>query len=176
MSNNPYNAPQSNVSLGAKEDDCCEIKLFSTEARLGRLRYFNRLCVTLYNLTILVSIFAFIIRTRAYERKTPVFSWMHPHVVIGILTILFLLLLATLIFAVIQRLHDANRSGWFAWLLLIPLVNILLGLTLIFSPSTTTFNNFGSPSPKDTLLTTITSGLFITLIVFNLLVAVGIII
>lgn len=170
MSNNPYDAPQSNVSLGAKEEDYCEIRLLSSEGRLGRLRYFNRLCVTLYSLAMLVGIFEFIIRIRAYERKTPIFGWIPPNVVIGILIILFLLLLATFIFAVIQRLHDANRSGWFALLLLIPLVNVLLGLILLFSPNTTISNNFGAPPPKDTFLTTIMSGLFITLIVFKLLV------
>jgi len=169
MSDNPYNAPQSNVILGAKEEDYCEIRLFSTEVRLGRLRYFNRLCVASYNLTMLVAIFAFIIRTKAYERKTPVFGWIHPNVVLGVLAILLLLLLATLIFSVIQRLHDTNRSGWFALLLLIPIVNMVLGLTLLFSPSTATPNNFGAPSPKNTLLTNIMSGLFIALIVFNIL-------
>ena len=167
MSNNPYNAPQSNVSLGAKEENYCEIRLFSTEARLGRLRYFNRLCVVSYNLTMLVSIFAFIIRSKAYERKIPVFGWMHPNVVIGIFAILFLLLLATLIFAVIQRLHDTNHSGWFALLLLIPAINVVLGIALLFIPSSTEPNNFGSPPPKNTRLTYAISGLFVVLFLWN---------
>lgn len=169
MSNNPYSAPQSNMSLGAKEDDYCEIKLFSVEVRLGRLRYFNRVFVSLYNFMILTSVFVVIIKARAYGRKAPLFGWIHPDVVLGIIIVLCILLLATLTFSVIQRLHDTNRSGWFTLLLLIPLINVLLVLTLLFSPSVTTSNEFGAPSPKNTLVTNIVGGLFIILISLNIL-------
>lgn len=169
MSNNPYSAPQSNVSLGAKEDDYCEIKLFSVEGRLGRLRYFNRIFVASYLFIILTSIFSFIVRARGYGQKTKLFGWLHPDIMLGIIIVFCILLIATFVFSIIQRLHDTNRSGWFALLLLIPLINVLLGLTLLFSPSVATSNNFGAPSPQNTLVTNMVGGLFIILILLNIL-------
>ncbi len=43
----------------------------------------------------------------------------------------------------IKRLHDLDRPGWHWWLLMIPLYNIYLGLTLLFSKGTLGSNQFG---------------------------------
>jgi uncharacterized membrane protein YhaH (DUF805 family) len=43
----------------------------------------------------------------------------------------------------IKRLHDIDRPGWHWWLLLIPLYNIYLGLSLLFVKGTSGPNQFG---------------------------------
>ncbi len=44
---------------------------------------------------------------------------------------------------VIRRLHDFNLTGWFALILLIPYVNALFGLLLLFVPGTNGANHYG---------------------------------
>ena len=46
----------------------------------------------------------------------------------------------------IKRLHDLNRPGWHWLLLMIPLYNIYLGITLLFRKGTEGSNDFG-PDP-----------------------------
>ncbi|MDD2816323.1 MAG: DUF805 domain-containing protein [Thiotrichaceae bacterium] len=169
MLNNPYDAPQSNVSLGAKEEDYCEIRLFSTEGRLGRLRYFNRFFVALYGLgVVLITWLYFVIQLSHYSKTGPTLFWGIPQdIVLGAIGALGLCLLITFIFSVIQRLHDTNRSGWFALLLLIPAINIVLGLALLFIPSRAEPNNFGAPPPKNTPLTYLITSLFIILFLWK---------
>jgi len=43
----------------------------------------------------------------------------------------------------VKRLHDLDRPGWHWWLLLIPLVNIYMGLVLLFAKGTQGPNQFG---------------------------------
>ncbi len=45
-----------------------------------------------------------------------------------------------------RRLNDLNRSGWWYLLTLVPVVNFLLAIYLLFFPGTDGPNNFG-PAP-----------------------------
>lgn len=66
----------------------------------------------------------------------------------GPLSIIFTL--AILIPAIalgVRRLHDFNASGWWYLLVLIPVVNIVLMLVLLFKRGTEGINRFG-PDPK----------------------------
>ena len=47
-----------------------------------------------------------------------------------------------------RRLNDADRSGWWLLLMLVPLVNLLLSLYLLFAPGTHGRNRFG-PAPNE---------------------------
>lgn len=47
----------------------------------------------------------------------------------------------------IRRLHDANRSGWWIWIALIPLAGAIVLLVFLVSDGTPDTNRFG-PSPK----------------------------
>lgn len=44
---------------------------------------------------------------------------------------------------VVKRLHDLDKKGWWALILLIPLINILFGLYLVFAKGTDGSNRFG---------------------------------
>lgn len=46
-------------------------------------------------------------------------------------------------FPVIKRLHDMNKSGGFALLMFFPLLNLVLGLILLFKKGTTGVNRYG---------------------------------
>ena len=60
-------------------------------------------------------------------------------VVILVLYIYFLMVIT------VRRLHDLNRSGWLILLLLLPLVNIFMGLYLLLGSGTQGINNYGLP-------------------------------
>lgn len=63
-------------------------------------------------------------------------------IIIGILSLYFAFVFA------IRRLHDLNITGWVSLLLLIPGVNIILYLFLIFAPGTKGPNRFGAVRPS----------------------------
>ena len=46
--------------------------------------------------------------------------------------------------AMVRRLHDTNRSGWWYWIILIPLVGVILFLVWMCSRGTVGNNNYGS--------------------------------
>jgi uncharacterized membrane protein YhaH (DUF805 family) len=44
----------------------------------------------------------------------------------------------------VKRLHDLDKSGWYCLLLFVPLVNILLGLMLLFKRGSQGANTYGA--------------------------------
>jgi len=53
-----------------------------------------------------------------------------------------------MIVVIIRRLHDRNKSGWFILLLLIPIVQFLTLLYLLFARGCNRANRFGHPRPS----------------------------
>ena len=138
---NPYQAPQSTVATYDKEP-YGQIKLFSLIGRLSRLQYFgygigiNLLAGLLFGLLIGVTI--------ALSRQTDT-TLLGPAInlvgyVLGCVVILTL---------GVQRLHDINASGWWWLLMFIPVVNIIFGLVLLFTPGTPGANRYGYPPPPN---------------------------
>lgn len=58
--------------------------------------------------------------------------------------VLYLASIAITMSAAVRRLHDFNKTGWLALLFLIPLINLILGLFLIFKKGDSGKNNYGS--------------------------------
>lgn len=48
----------------------------------------------------------------------------------------------------IRRLHDMNRSGWLSLLMLVPIINIGLGVWLLLAPGTKGPNDYGPEKQK----------------------------
>jgi|APGre2960657505_1045072.scaffolds.fasta_scaffold130111_2 uncharacterized membrane protein YhaH (DUF805 family) len=49
----------------------------------------------------------------------------------------------------VRRLHDTNRSGWWYWLLLVPVIGGILLLVWFCSAGTTGENSYGPDSRRD---------------------------
>lgn len=45
----------------------------------------------------------------------------------------------------VRRLHDLDKSGWLSLLTLVPLVNVIMGIILLFKPGSNEANRFGAP-------------------------------
>ena len=125
------------------------MRLFSFKGRAGRLEYF------LHNLLddfIMLALIGIIIAVMA------VFEGGALSVIItivGILSIIAVLILGVVsdIAVTVRRFHDLGRSGSDFWLLLIPIYNIFLGLTLVFKKGIEFANEYG-PNPREKILDT----------------------
>ena len=59
-------------------------------------------------------------------------------------SVIFLLYLYFLWVITIRRLHDMNRSGWYSLFFLLPILNVLLSLYLLFGSGSTGSNRYGA--------------------------------
>lgn len=75
---------------------------------------------------------------------------------------------------VIRRLHDFNWSGWASLLIIIPIVNAIFGLALLFVPGTKGANKFGQPPRPAGRLAGVAVTLFILSAVIGVLAAIAI--
>ena len=110
---------------------------FATTGRIGRLHYFLH--------SILDSLFLILVLLAP--------AWLSPTdeyggVVISdttiiLMLVLFLVIIGSEICASIRRLHDLDRSGWQVLLLAVPVFNITLGATLVFTKGTEGPNKYG---------------------------------
>jgi uncharacterized membrane protein YhaH (DUF805 family) len=138
---NPYSAP--GAELETAQDALYKPKIISFKGRIGRMRYLaygfglsvlmNLVTIPLFGAT------AFMGGAGAGPES------------MGMLSILMLVLIAipAIVFSVMwlkRRLNDLNRSGWWGLLILIPIVNLILGIYMLFFPGSDGPNNFG-PAP-----------------------------
>ncbi|MFZ5757283.1 MAG: DUF805 domain-containing protein [Pseudomonadota bacterium] len=113
-----------------------ELFAFNVAGRIGRLR------MLAWNLMTLLVVFAAGLIAALLSLAGP-------------LAILLLLPLfgVALFFAIritVLRLHDRGHTGWLAALIVVPLVNIALGLYLLFAPGNSEANDYGPPPPPNT--------------------------
>lgn len=131
----PYQAPQGD--LVDSIDGEGELRTFSSDCRIGRIRYLAN--IFLASLAFYSALFlgVFILRSN--------------QMLVGVLTIILMVMLlcVTWIFMV-QRLHDLNRSGWISLLMTVPIVNAFFGFYLMLWPGNQSSNNYGAkpPAPK----------------------------
>ena len=71
----------------------------------------------------------------------------------------------------IRRLHDRDHSGWLALLILVPVLNILFALYVLFAPGNRGSNTFGQPRPTKGW-ETVLAVLYIVVFVLGILAAI----
>lgn len=119
------------------------INIYNMPPRLGRIKYIVR---GITNTVILLAVFLLVPMLFYYfEIKS--------EKIFGILTMLFVVsMFANAIILPIKRLHDINSSGWKVLLILVPIVNIIFAIYLLFCPGDKSDNRFGPPCAKPNLL------------------------
>lgn len=153
MATNPYAAPQADVrDITATEYQ--EIRIFSPQGRIGRLRYL----VYAYGIAYAISVIMAIVMAAATSIATPV-------MVLG-----YLLMLVSVLVIGIKRSHDMNWSGWTALLTLIPFV----ALIWLFKAGTEGANRFGNPPPPNSTLVKILGILLPILFLVGVVTAIAI--
>jgi len=97
---------------------------FSLEGRINRIKYFWAVLV----IGIIVNIMIVFLPSST--------------------NIIIILTPIAVFFPVIKRLHDINKSGVFAFLMFFPVLNLILGLVLLFKKGTNGVNQYGDDPLK----------------------------
>ncbi len=111
-------------------------KIFTTKGRLNRLAYLKYVIgfsAASFVLNFIVGFIAALLTGSAESTLMYIMS-----------AIVTLPLTIGTIMAAIRRLHDLNRSGWFMLLTLIPIVNFLFGIYILFFRGTVGYNKYGA--------------------------------
>lgn len=110
-------------------------KIYTTEGRLNRLRYF------IYSIawSLISSVVGFILGSIGGLLSSD------PESVLVIVPVGIWSFVAGIgsIMIAIRRLHDLNKSGWFLLIGLIPLVNMIFMLYILLIPGTVGDNQYG---------------------------------
>ena len=111
-------------------------KIYTTEGRLNRLRYFKYQIIWMLISAVVGAILGFIggflsndVQSLLVIVPTGIFSF-----AAGIGSIML----------GIRRLHDLNKSGWFMLLLLVPLINLVFALYVYLAPGQVGENQYGA--------------------------------
>ncbi|AZE13889.1 hypothetical protein C4K10_5653 [Pseudomonas chlororaphis subsp. aureofaciens] len=132
----PYTPPQATV--GDPLPEFGELKFYTVDGRIGRLRYLARTLVLIL-LTTLVGGFL----TAALVGSGLQVTGM---IFLGVVALAFAYLNITIS---VQRLHDLGWSGWLWLLNLLPFVYAVFPLLLAVLPGNTGANRYGAPPPPN---------------------------
>lgn len=139
--NNPYQTPA--AAPLAADDTPYSPEFFSLSGRLGRLRYLGY-CFGIALLGYIgIAISVFLMMVVFGEDAGMVLA-----IIVGIAV--YVAILVFTIGYMVRRLHDLDHSGWFSLLILVPIVNLLLALYLLFAPGKPHANRFGPPPAANT--------------------------
>ena len=114
--------------------DTIKNNIFTTEGRLNRLRYIKYVLALVAG-TFLFSLIIFLVIFFIFGKDS-------------IIGTLFQIAMSIFAFAghimlQIRRLHDLDKSGWFALLSCIPVINFCFGIYLLFVKGTEGDNQYG---------------------------------
>ena len=160
---NPYSAPDAALDTG--QDDLYQPKIFSFSGRIGRMRYLA------YGIGVNILLMAVMIPLGG---ATAVMGGEAGMSMIGMLVI-GIFYIATFVISIMfakRRLNDLNRSGWWFLLFLIPLVNLLFAIYVLFFPGTDGDNNFGPAPVENSTVVLILAWIFPVIMILGIVAAV----
>jgi len=124
--------------------------LFS--GRIAKSNYIISFCFLIFLLFLLITLAVIIVSFIGLKYASVLFYYPIAYTITAVIQFFAFSLHA-------RRFHDLGRSGWWSFLFIIPLVNILILLVLLLSSGDEKANRFGEPQDTKT---------FDLLAVFNL--------
>ena len=137
---NPYSAPDAELNHG--QDELYQPSVFTFNGRIGRLRYLAYSVGTSFLLMLAMMVLMPLLGVSTMVAGETGGSIVG---VIAMLVIYGAMLVLSVMFAK-RRLNDLNRTGWWFVLFIVPIVNLLLTIYLIFFPGSEGSNDYG-PAP-----------------------------
>ena len=165
---NPYSAPGADLDNG--HDELYKPKILSFNGRIGRLRY---LAYSVGTGFLLMLAMVPLVGASALMGAGADPSAMGALATVAITVIYVAMLVLSVMFAK-RRLNDLNRSGWWFLVFIVPIVNLLLTIYLIFFPGTDGSNNFGPAPEANSLGVQILGWMMPVLFVIGLVAAIAI--
>lgn len=158
--NNPYQTPA--AAPLAADDTPYSPEFFSLSGRIGRLRYLGYCFGVAVIGYIGIAVSVFLMMMVLGEDAGIVMA-----IIVG--SVVYIGILVLTIGYMVRRLHDLDHSGWFSLLILVPFVNLLLALYLLFAPGKSGANRFGPPPVSNTtgvVLLVVIPGLLMAIMLF----------
>lgn len=160
---NPYQTPIASVA-DPDDTEYGEIRPLSPRGRLGRVRYLAYATVAtlaMYALLAASGVVAAMGSAGALLGGLLMFAVTIAAIVISIVL-------------AVQRLHDFDASGWWSLATIVPLLNFLLTIALVFVPGTKGENRFGRQTPPNSTRLTILAVFFPLIFVAGIIAAIAI--
>lgn len=152
----PYAPPKAAVDTPVLRS---ELKVFSIQGRIGRLRYLAWSLVWIGSALLAGLVCAAVMSVSLVAG--------------GLLTTVTVIALAVVSIQIgVQRLHDIGWSGWFLLLNLVPFLGSFFPLVMALMPGNATANLYGAPPPSNTRAVKVLSGLWLVVIILFILLTV----
>jgi len=137
-SENPYSTPEASLD-NQLETTFYQPKVLSFSGRIGRLRYLA------YNVgvNLLLAIPIGLLASQFSQSSSPIMGG-------GLVLLYFLAIVLSIMFSK-RRLNDLDRSGWWILLFIVPVVNLLLAIYLIFFSGSENNNRYGEIPNENTI-------------------------
>lgn len=167
---NPYSMPQSEVTDPVSNDTYMP-SMFALSGRIGRVRYLAYSIVA--GLLMLPLMFLMMGGIGAIALGGSPEAGAGAGVV-GMLAFYAVSFAVSIILAR-RRLNDLGRTGWLGLLVMIPFVNVVVFLWLLFGPGDAQANEYGPPpAPNTTGVIIMAWSLPVIIVVFGILAAIAI--
>jgi len=154
----PYAPPQANVAEALPEYS--ELKVFSVNGRIGRVRYLGWTILMLLCSLPLMALFA----------GASAISGTLGGLLLGIAVIAMIVIS---VFIGVQRLHDMGWSGWLWLLNFVPVVGSVFALLMLIIPGTQGVNRYGPPPPPNSTGVKVLAWLFLLVPIAGIVAAIA---
>jgi uncharacterized membrane protein YhaH (DUF805 family) len=155
----PYATPKAAVAEALPEFG--ELKAFTTDGRIGRLRYLAWSMVLMLACLPLFGIAGGVFAA--------------SEILGGLLMVIVGIAVAVVgIMIGVQRLHDIGWSGWLLLVTLVPIVGGVFSLLMFIIPGSSEANRFGPPPPPNSTAVKILALSWIAIIVLGIIVAIAV--
>lgn len=162
--NSPYTPPSAAVADAATEFG--ELSVFSVNGRLGRLRYLAYGFAIALVGQVLIGLMGGMGAVMQNEAGSALS-------IIG-MVVVYIAIVAISVMLAVQRLHDLDKTGWLYLLILVPILNIIFGLYMLFAPGSQSANRYGNPPPPNSTGVVIAAWLLIIVFVGGIVAAIAI--
>ncbi|WP_339525682.1 DUF805 domain-containing protein [Pseudomonas sp. EA_35y_Pfl2_R111] len=154
----PYATPKAAVAETLPEFG--ELKAFTTDGRIGRLRYLA------WSMVLMLACLPLFGIAGGFFAASEILGGLLM-VVVGIAVAVVGIMIG------VQRLHDIGWSGWLLLITLVPIVGGVFSLLMFIIPGSTAANRFGPPPPPNSRAVKILALLWVAIIVIAIVAAIA---
>ncbi|WP_394237630.1 DUF805 domain-containing protein [Pseudomonas anguilliseptica] len=154
----PYATPKAAVAEALPEFG--ELKAFTTDGRIGRLRYLA------WSMVLMLACLPLFGIAGGFFAASEILGGLLM-VVVGIAVAVVGVMFG------VQRLHDIGWSGWLLLVTLVPVVGGVFSLLMFIIPGSTAANRFGPPPPPNSRAVKILALLWVAMIVIGIFAAIA---
>ncbi len=155
----PYSPPR--AAVGEALPEFSELKVFSIQGRIGRLRFLAWTLVSLLVAAAVAGVIAISLFAGEHFMLGGLFG------MIAVLVYLYVNITIS-----VQRLHDLGWSGWLWLLNLVPLVGSVFPILIMVMPGNTGANRYGAPPPPNSTAVKVLSSLWLVVLALVLVSAI----